>query len=131
MGIGSYVPPLAACLVAGGVVLMVLWRPLHTAIRAWVRSLLIEFILRADWDDGNLQYPQTRQFVPGRKRQPFRRRVLQALCMYTLGHELSSDYLSPRKGKVLYRCRWCDAKLDPDPYFGRWLRARALETDPA
>ena len=126
----GYITPPAAALLTVALLLVMSWKPLHESVRRAVRDLLIDVSKRVDWDDQNLDYPQTRQLIPKRKRHPALRKGLQGLCMYVLGHELSSDYRAPRCGKVVYRCRWCDAKLDPDPYFGRWLRAQAMDQDP-
>jgi hypothetical protein len=89
-----------------------------------IRDALISYSKRRDWGDRNLDYPQTRQFMP---KKPGTRALLQGLCVYALGHELSSDYVVRRRMKVKYRCRWCDAKLDREWHFGRWLRVQALE----
>ncbi|MBM3270220.1 MAG: hypothetical protein FJZ01_21510 [Candidatus Sericytochromatia bacterium] len=89
-----------------------------------IRDALIAHSRRVDRRERNQRYPQTRQMVRGRKGA---RAVFQGLCMYALGHELSSDYLESRKAKVAYRCRWCDATLDRERHFGRWLRVQAVE----
>jgi hypothetical protein len=123
----GYVTPAAAALLTAALLLIASWKPLHESVRRAVREVLIDFSKRVDWDDQNLDYPQTRKLIPKRKRHPAVRKGVQGLCMYVLGHELSSDYRAAKIGRVMYRCRWCDAKLDPDPYFGRWLRAQAME----
>ncbi len=92
-----------------------------------IRDVLIAYSKQADWDERNLEYPQTRHFVPDRGKRPGARRALQGLCMYALGHELSSDYIASKNARVTYRCRWCDKTLDREQHFGRWLRVQALE----